>query len=263
MYRGFNVTLDSDDFASDLVVGKAVHGAIKNIFRETLDPYLRKDGILDATKMQANWFPQVQADVFISHAHKDEDLAIALAGWLYKSFELFSFIDSCAWGHSNALLKAIDKEYCYNANSQTYDYDKRNYSTSHVHIMLATALTRMMDNCECLFFLNTPASITVEETVRDQGQTLSPWIYHELAMSQLLRPKKKTRENRFNKYGGKLEESLEKSDLQIIHRVDLSHLNTMEVDSLIEWRDACQNQKGLQALDVLYELRPPRQDNRI
>ena len=63
--------------------------------------------------MQANWFPQIKADIFISHSHKDEDLALALAGWLKVSFGLTAFIDSCVWGYANDLLKMIDYKYCY------------------------------------------------------------------------------------------------------------------------------------------------------
>jgi len=255
MYRGFNVSLDSNDFASYLEVGKVVHGAVKKVFRETLNPYMRQDGILDATKMQANWFPQISADVFISHAHKDEDLAIALAGWLYQSFELVAFIDSCAWGHSNDLLKIIDKEYCYKPNSQTYDYDRRNYSTSHVHMMLATALTRMMDNCECLFFLNTPASITVEEAVSDQGQTLSPWIYHEIAMSQMLR-QKDSATHRANSVLKAFNEAKAPPELRMTYDVSLSHLLNIKKLDLDLWQIYLRLKPGLGALDQFYELNP-------
>lgn len=47
--------------------------------------------------MQVSWFPQIKADVFISHSHSDEKLAIIFAGWLYNAFGLTAFIDSCVW----------------------------------------------------------------------------------------------------------------------------------------------------------------------
>ena len=67
--------------------------------------------------MQANWFPQIKADIFISHSHKDKGLALALAGWLEETFGLTAFIDSCVWGYANKLLKMIDDEYCYQKKS--------------------------------------------------------------------------------------------------------------------------------------------------
>ena len=69
----------------------------------------------------------------------------------------------------------------------SYSYEKRNYSTSHVHMMLSVALTKMIDNTECLFFLNTPKSITPDTII---NQTESPWIYSEITTSQLIRKKR-------------------------------------------------------------------------
>ncbi|MCC5439660.1 hypothetical protein [Clostridium botulinum] len=46
----------------------------------------------------------------------------------------------------------IDNNYCFNKDTETYDYIKRNYSTSHVYIMLSTALSMMIDRAESIFF---------------------------------------------------------------------------------------------------------------
>lgn len=54
----------------------------------------------------------------------------------------------------NDLLREIDEKYCRHSNGTSFDYDKRNYSTSHVHMMLSIALSRMIDKCESVFFLN-------------------------------------------------------------------------------------------------------------
>lgn len=264
MYRGFQISFDDDPFnKAAYEEGLALHEKTEAQIEATLDTYLSIHGVIDASKMQADWFPQIKADVFISHAHKDKVLAVSLAGWLHAAFGLSCFIDSCVWGHADALLLKIDKEHCYNPDSGTYNYTKRNYSTSHVHMMLATALTRMMDNCECLFFLNTPSSITIEQAVKDVGKTLSPWIYHELAMSQMLRPKKEARERRFNRYGQKYDEGLEKSDLQIAYSVDLAHLNTFDLSDFLTWQKACGPRAGGDALDVLYEQSPPKTRSKL
>lgn len=69
-----------------------------------------------------------------------------------------------------------------------FDYDKRNYSTSHVHMMLSIALTSMIDACETVFLLNTPQSISLEEDIKKE-QTSSPWIYHELSTANVMRVK--------------------------------------------------------------------------
>lgn len=192
MYRGFNLSLErkvfkEEDFEDLREIGFQSLTCQKATIEGIINSFIDDDGFLDGSKMQANWFPQIKADVFISHSHKDRELALALAGWLRETFGLTAFIDSCVWGYANDLLKMIDNKYCYQKATKTYSYQKRNYSTSHVHMMLSVALTQMIDNTECLFFLNTPNSITPNPII---NQTESPWIYSEIATSQLIRKKK-------------------------------------------------------------------------
>jgi len=194
MYRGFNLSLERKFFKEEnfkyLYLRKVGFKSLtcqKATIKGIINSFTDDDGFLDGSKMQANWFPQIKADVFISHSHKDRELALTLAGWLRETFGLTAFIDSCVWGYANDLLKMIDNKYCYQKATKTYSYQKRNYSTSHVHMMLSVALTQMIDNTECLFFLNTPNSITPDPII---NQTESPWIYSEIATSQLIRKKK-------------------------------------------------------------------------
>ena len=189
MYRGFNLLLNNDvGFLGSFfdLEGAALPFLSKQRrqIKRTLKSFLCPDGSLNGSKIKANWFPQINADIFISHSHEDEQLAIALARWLYEKFKLVSFIDSCIWGYANDLLQMIDNSYCYNELTGGYDYSKRNYSTSHVHMMLSVALTQMIDKTECLFFLNTPNSISSNP---DANQTGSPWLYSEISTSQLIR----------------------------------------------------------------------------
>lgn len=146
MYRGFNLSLkencfEQDDFEKLQEIGSESFSNQRAKIIEKISSFANGDGFLDGSKMQANWFPQIKADIFISHSHKDEALAIALAGWLKDTFGLTAFIDSCVWGYANELLKQIDAVYCLNGN-HSYSYEKRNYSTSHVHMMLSVALTQ-------------------------------------------------------------------------------------------------------------------------
>ena len=188
MYRGFNLLLEDNYFEQYDVerlqeIGSESISHQKAKIIEKISSFADEDGFLDGSKMQENWFPRIKADIFISHSHKDEAFAIALAGWLQETFGLTAFIDSCVWGYANELLKQIDDVYCLNGN-HSYSYEKRNYSTSHVHMMLSVALTQMIDNTECLFFLNTPNSITPNTII---NQTESPWIYSEIATTHLIR----------------------------------------------------------------------------
>ena len=255
MYRGFDLTLTFED-DSFYQKGRTLNAHNKLQVKRTLDSFVSPDGSLNGSKMQSDWFPQVDADIFISHSHKDEKLAITLAGWLSENFGLTSFIDSCIWGYSNDLLKMIDNRHCMNPGGETYSYHKRNNSTSHVHMMLSTALNMMIDKTECVFFLNTPSSITTSEVI---AQTESPWIYSEIAMTQLVR-KKPLREYRpeiiksFSE-GGRIDESLRiKYDLYLGH---LTKINSSTLSQwLRDWDEVSLHEKY--PLDKLYSLTPTK-----
>ena len=266
MYRGFNLLLENNFFregdfeAFKKVVSKSLLRQ-KTSVKEKINSFVRNDGSLDGSMMQANWFPQIEADIFISHSHKDEDLALALAGWLKVSFGLTAFIDSCVWGYANKLLKMIDNEYCYQKKTNTYNYQKRNYSTSHVHMMLSVALTQMIDNTECLFFLNTPNSITPDP---NSNQTESPWIYSEIAATRLIR-KRSRKKYRLKRMVESFSEDGSPT-LRIRHDIPVDHLTDIDNSVLSNWVNKWQGvytnhdypqyseDLSVHALDKLYEL---------
>jgi hypothetical protein len=185
--------------------------------------------VINGTNIQNSWFPKIEANVFISHSHQDQEMAQNLAAWFYKSFGIISFIDSDIWGYANDLLKQIDDKFCRtdNQNVCLYSYEKRNFSTAHVHAMLSNALIQMIDQTECLFFLNTPNSISVENTVNNK--TTSPWLYLELIVSQFIRQRipeylqPKTAGIQIQKFP------------QFQYDIDLSHLPVIKDDELRTW----------------------------
>lgn len=258
MYRGFKLDIELSDFESlsknssslrNYIYSNTNYDRYHRIGKSMLDDFKQEvgtelvqyiigdSGVIDGTKLQEDWFPTVNCDIFISHSHKDEDLAIALAGWLYETFGLESFIDSCIWGYADDLLKKLDEEYC-KTTRQGYNYQSRNYSTSHVHMMLNMALMQMIDKTECLFFLNTPNSIDLSDI---ETRTLSPWIYSEIGISKMINKHIK-RTSIFSK----LDESL-----GISYNLDLSHLANISQQNLKSWGQ--QNIYGNDSLDWLYE----------
>lgn len=175
------------DFQAYETFGREIFNSYKTEMQTSLQEFINENGIIDGTQLQQNWFPvKEQFDIFLSHSHNDEDLAIALAGFLKKEMGLNTFIDSCLWGYSNNLLRKIDEKYCRHSNGTSFDYDKRNYSTSHVHMMLSIALMRMIDECEAVFVLNSANSISLREELEKEF-TSSPWIFNELSVADIIR----------------------------------------------------------------------------
>lgn len=259
MYQAFNVSINTDNFEvlGDIDyycrIGKKLFDEDKEVIVNDLDKYISMGDSLSAKDMMDDWFKQINADIFLSHSHKDEKLVVALAGWLWEKFQLKSFIDSTVWGYSNNLLKSIDDKYCKNPDGY-YNYEKRNYSTTHIHMMLSMSLLSMMDRCECLFFINTPNSF-IPKSELDNGNTLSPWIYSEITASSMLRIKKPI--NRYVPVCDSLQEGLEsykEKSYQIEYPLNKEHLIDLGISDLNSWDYRQRECRGEHSLDLLYKL---------
>lgn len=255
MFRGFNITLpNNNEILKEYYIDfEEEYLKYKKAFSKQFNEELLDDLSLNGTAIQENWFTQGSFDVFISHSHKNLDNTISLAGWLYQKFGLVSFIDSLFWGYAANLQKQLDDK--YNKSTQDghtiYRYNESNFAASHVHIMLATALTQMIDATECIFMLNTPDSINASDTI---NKTSSPWIYHELSLSHFIRYRKPKRES-ITDSGTKIAKALfEEHKLIINYETDLSHLTQLENGDLMNW--ARNKRNDVHPLDTLYSLHP-------
>lgn len=141
--------------------------------------------VLDGRKLEESWFKPIQGDFFISHKSEDSDKARKLGAYLQSKGKSV-FIDSSIWGNIKNLQKLIDEAYCKNTNENTYDYDKRNQSTSYTHMLLANALLKTIRSCENFVFLNTRNSIRATDIVTNTEETNSPWIYFEINVANSL-----------------------------------------------------------------------------
>lgn len=258
MFRAFNVSVTWEGATDDLQqTGADAVAQNEGTVKSALAKFLSSDGVVDGTGIQSEVFPQIAAEVFISHSHRDASEALTLAGWLKRDFNLTSFIDSYVWGYADDLLKGIDNKYCwYDANRQSYSYDKRNGSTSHVHMMLVTALAKMIDSTECVFFLNTPNSISAKEAI---GKTRSPWLFAELALIQTVRQaSKESHRQRFEltKTAGRTIIGEQRGDFRPEYVVDLSSLASIGNSTLLKWKTKWHSKipRGPHALDALYSV---------
>lgn len=218
----------------------------------SLEKFLSASGSLDGSALRDHWFPTLEADVFISHSHKDKDDAVALVGWLAERFQLRAFVDSSVWGHVNNLLRDIDDRFCLNEDRKTYSYETRNKSTAHVHAMLSTSLTMMLDNTECLFFLDTPNALTTEDAVK---RTYSPWLYTELAITTMLRQKQPSDHRRIAQIKAAAERRSFNENLNINYCVHTTALMPLTRAHFAAWAKNHETHKG-HALDSLYRVCP-------
>ena len=259
MVTGYNLHLDKNtsEFQSYIKCGESHLSEQKAKISDCLQNYII-NGIADGTRLGKEWFPEIEADIFISHSHADEKLAKGRAGWLHSTFGLNCFIDSCVWGYSDKLLENINDEYSdkqvKKEGGYVYNHEKCNTASKHVNTMLTIALYKMIDKTEVTFLLNTDNVISKYADVYQQA-TYSPWIYSEIICTEIVRKKP------ISQYRDKdgLMHFFEKSELgndgfSAAYEVSLEHLNELDMQCLLEWKNLYEKHKVKYPLDSLYKL---------
>ena len=257
MHRGFQLALDTeagifnDRFSMYVDRGYNLFSSNRTRMNHAIDHFQMSDfilpnGVVDGSRLQEYWFPRIKADVFISHSHQDEKLALALAGWLYETFRLVPFVDSCAWGYFDELSEQLFKG-AVQANDPQEHKALEDTIRSHVHTMLNGAIREMIDITECLFFLNTSNSI------HGDGMTQSNWIQSELDIAKRIR--KRPKEEKQPLLG--LLRPVECIFFLVSYKAPVNHLTRIDSDRLMKW-SACSLKSNTPSehLDRLYALNP-------
>lgn len=270
MYIGFNLRIDENAEIFDGLenyerlqhVGQEHLNNQKALFNEELEDYVVADRI-NGTKIQDEWFPQIEADVFISHSGKDGELANALAGWIYETFRLRCFIDANVWGYSKTLLERMNSKLSNKRRNTNggylYDHESCNRVSQHVNMMLSIALQKMIDKAETIILLNTDNSVTVCSDSHME-ETYSPWIYAEISCTQFVRKKPllayRDYGTVYKEYFGVTESVQFAMHSAISYTVSLKHLKPLDEDNLLEWRRECfaNSQNYEYKLDALYQI---------
>lgn len=278
MFSGYNLKIKKcffenkkKSFEEYTEIGKQHLNLQIHNYKNDLNHYVH-NGTINGSELQSNSFPTVDADIFISHSHKDKNLANALAGWLHEEFRLDVFIDSNVWGYSEELLEIINSKYS-NKRRDTdrgylYDYQACNIASQHVNIMLSIALQKMIDKVECIMLLNTDNSISVfNDDDKQFNSTYSPWLYSEIICTQIVRKKPLLYYRDYSKLCHANESVSEEYkscfSLKIAYTVSLLHLTELNASDLIEWSSKY-NFYGYDyeyALDALYSFKHPEEYN--
>lgn len=215
------------------------------------------DGVIDGSDLSSLNFPfdndentPVNYDVFISYSHNDEQYARYLYWFLTNQCNLSVFLDSTIWHSADALLKAIDDAYCKNTSSRTYCYQKRNYSTSHVHTLLSMAMLTAIERSECFIFIESENSTTLKDGL--SNCSLSPWIYQESMFADILPSVKPSRFDNvlqvITMSFAAVECLREGRQLMIRHKLRTDDLHVIDADDL----ETMRSEKGKLCLDRLY-----------
>lgn len=163
---------------------------IRSAYLKPLETYLLDDTnkIFSADKIQEQLFPTIKDnDIFLSHAHKDEEEVIKLAIQLER-LGLNVFVDSCVWGNAYDLLFSIDNSYC-KIGENLFSYEKISRTSANIYMILNTALHKMIDQSELFIFLGSKTSVTVKNAIdgSKEESVRSPWIYSELMFANQVR----------------------------------------------------------------------------
>lgn len=165
------------------------YSAIQEIIGCQITAEMIEKGLVNGTNLQETWFPtDHKFHIFLSHAHKDETLIKQFAAYLRDRFNAKVFIDSCYWGFCDRLLRQLDDKICHyqDANGKGwYNYNRRNFTTSLIHTMLANALLKMMNNTETVIFVDSENSLKYNKYT-DGNNTPSAWIYQEISYANCL-----------------------------------------------------------------------------
>lgn len=172
----------------------------KTQIKKNIRPYvIPSKGVINGDTLQDLYFPSSMLDgqsydVFISHSHNNETEAKMLAVWLEKHRGLSCFVDSFVWGSADQLLKEIDNKCCvkkWDKNGNSYYYNKRNFTTSHVHAILSMALLESIQKAKYCIFIESKESVHLNNKIKKE--TLSPWLYEEIKFMKLFQPQRETK----------------------------------------------------------------------
>ena len=210
---------------------------------------------------QSTLTPVSNYDIFISHSHKDINLAKGLAGYLEEYCKVSCFIDSLYWGNIDELLEEFNKKSLHEdkaTGKEYFDHQSTKEVAKHANMILASALTEMINNSECVFFLNTDNSVISGSDVINKNETSSPWIYHEIFITSIIYRRETRRYALFK--GQQIECNLIKRLPRFIYSLDLTGMTNLNDNDILNWGSKL-NSNNAHPLDVLYKLKPEQNRN--
>ncbi|KAB7670871.1 toll/interleukin-1 receptor domain-containing protein [Plesiomonas shigelloides] len=164
---------------------------LKNEIKSILEIEDKNDGTKEIkikhSDVIKDWFPESNCHIFMSHSHKDRDLAVKIANYLYTYYGITTFIDSDFWQYVDDAILDINSHYSKfpKPNDKLLKYDSCLLVGTNFYLTLSNALMDAIDKSDCCLFLNTENSIA--DSKNNEEVTYSPWIYTELNILDKIR----------------------------------------------------------------------------
>ena len=256
MYRAFDVNLVHEQYWSKFSKFYDYNDSIVCAM-DTLRMLINSSKEISANQIKQILLPKEHYDIFISHSHKDLLLAKGLAGYLKALCGLSCFIDSLYWGNIDELQEELNRMHLHKdeaTGKEYFDHQSTMEVAKHANMILASALTEMIDNCECVFFLNTDNSVIRGTEAISKNETYSPWIYHEVFTTTIIQKKQRSKFNESYQF----RDNAIKQIPDISYGLDLSGMTVLREEDIFEWEIKINSNKDKHPLDVLYNLNPER-----
>ena len=257
MYRAFNVTLESNKYLG--YANAQQYENDKSISLQNLRRIINSKDMLQAYEIKKLLLPSKRYDIFISHSHKDLEIAKGLSGYLNALCGVSCFIDSLYWGNIDELQEELNRMHLHKdeaTGKKYFDNQSTMEVAKHANMILASALTEMIDNCECVFFLNTDNSVIRGTEAMSKNETYSPWIYHEVFTTSIIHRKGTGRRAALEEQ--QIRDNAIKPLPQFIYNLDLTGMTILNDGDIIHWQSAVKHDYNNNPLDVLYKLKPER-----
>lgn len=263
MYRAFNVKIDENDITKK---SNTYYDKKKSDYGNKLMKIINSQEELKAKEIKETLLPNNEKfDVFISHSHQDLELAKQFAMYLKDTYNLECFIDSMYWGNIDDFLSELNDKYSSlesgsNGNKR-YNHFKANNACKHCDMILSSALTDMIDNCEVVFFLNTENSIIAGKDAVNGDETYSPWIYHEIFTTSIIEKHLPSRIEALFEDVRNFSLRSDDENLKIKYEIDLSNFPIIDKYILDKWIEPKvflkqYFSKNEESLDELYKVLP-------
>lgn len=215
----FKPTDEEKNIINKYKTSSTIYEKIESNSKEILKKYILNEEV-DVSKLESEWFPSDNVDVFISHSHIDEELAISLAKYLKSELDINSFVDSCLWKNVDDLLEALNDKFS-RIDKNTFDHKKAKKAAENAYMILNIALQKQISKSKYFIFINTKNSIK-REKINGVSITYSPWIYSELSFINLFNNRSEVK-NRYSLNEG----LIYKIDLNRMEKVSLADMESI------------------------------------